>query len=72
MNLDEALRLTAGVVLVTAVVLTLTVSPHFIWLVAFVALNLMQSAFTRWCPAMTVLRRFVKSEQGGCAPSPQA
>ena len=26
-------------------------------LTAFVGLNLLQSAFTRWCPAMTIFRK---------------
>jgi hypothetical protein len=32
------------------------VSLYWLWLVVFVGLNLLQSAFTNWCPAMAILR----------------
>jgi len=32
-------------------------SPYWFLLTGFVALNLIQSAFTNWCPMMTFLRR---------------
>jgi hypothetical protein len=31
-------------------------SPYWLWLTVFVGLNLLQSAFTNWCPAMNILR----------------
>jgi hypothetical protein len=31
-------------------------SRYWLWLTVFVGLNLLQSAFTNWCPAMTILR----------------
>jgi hypothetical protein len=31
-------------------------SPYWLWLTVFVGLNLLQSAFTNWCPAMAILR----------------
>jgi hypothetical protein len=31
-------------------------SPNWLWLTVFVGLNLLQSAFTNWCPAMTIFR----------------
>ena len=57
MNLHRALRLLAGTVILISIALTLTVNKHFVWLTAFVGLNLLQSSFTNWCPAMTVFRR---------------
>jgi hypothetical protein len=35
----------------------MTVSPYFYWFTAFVGLNLFQSAFTNWCPMMTILSK---------------
>jgi len=32
------------------------VSLYWLWLTAFVGLNLLQSGFTNWCPAMSILR----------------
>ena len=33
------------------------VSPYWYLFTAFVGVNLLQSAFTRWCPAMTIFRK---------------
>jgi hypothetical protein len=39
------------------VLLGIYVHPYFLWFTLFVGLNLFQSAFTRWCPMMAILRR---------------
>ena len=57
MRLEEALRLVAGVFVTASVALGYFVSPWWFLLTGFVGLNLLQSAFTRWCPMMSVLRR---------------
>lgn len=57
MHLERMLRLIAGSVVLLSVALTWFVSPWFLLLTAFVGLNLVQSAFTNWCPMMTVLRK---------------
>jgi hypothetical protein len=36
--------------------LGLYVSPYFFYFTAFIGLNLVQSAFTHWCPMMSFLR----------------
>ena len=58
MNLDlnAWLRAIAGFFIVLSVVLGYTVSEYFYFFTAFVGLNLFQSAFTGWCPMMTLLR----------------
>ena len=56
MNVERALRLMAGVVIVVSLGLERWVSPYWLLLTAFVGLNLLQSAFTNWCPAMTTFR----------------
>jgi hypothetical protein len=33
------------------------VHPAWFWFTAFVGANLFQSAFTNWCPMMTILRK---------------
>jgi len=40
-----------------SIALGMTVSSYFYWFTAFVGLNLFQSAFTNWCPMMTILRK---------------
>ena len=57
MTVDRALRLMAGAVVLISLALAHWVSPNWLWLTAFVGLNLFQSAFTNWCPVMTVFRK---------------
>lgn len=56
MTLNAALRLMAGTVVTLSLVLSYYHTPAWLWLTAFVGFNLLQSAFTRWCPAITVFR----------------
>jgi hypothetical protein len=56
MTVNEALRAMAGVVVLLSLALGVWVSPYWLLLTAFVGLNLLQSAFTKWCPAMTAFR----------------
>ena len=57
MNLERALRLIAGTVVAISVTLAHFFNPAWLFLTLFVALNLIQSAFTNWCPAITLLRK---------------
>ena len=51
MSIDTAVLRFAGVMVLLSVVLTVWVSPLFVWLTVFVGLNLLQSSFTGFCPA---------------------
>ncbi len=65
MTLDRAVLAFAGVMILVSVVLTVYVSPLWMWFTVFIGLNLLQSAFTKKCPAAWVFSKFgVKS---GCA-----
>ena len=57
MTVNEALRAMAGIVVLLSLALGTWVSPYWYLLTAFVGLNLLQSAFTKWCPAMAVFRK---------------
>jgi hypothetical protein len=57
MNVNEALRMIAGIFILISVILAYTVSINWLLFTAFIGLNLLQSAFTRWCPMMTILRK---------------
>jgi hypothetical protein len=46
----------AGVMVLLSLVLAHYFSLYWLWLTVFVGLNLLQSAFTNWCPAMSILR----------------
>ena len=57
MTIDEALRAIAGAFVLLSVALGWFVSPYWFLFTAFVGLNLLQSAFTRWCPMISILRK---------------
>jgi Protein of unknown function (DUF2892) len=56
MTVERGLRLMAGVMVLLSITLTYYVSHYWMWLTVFIGLNLLQSAFTNWCPAMAILR----------------
>jgi hypothetical protein len=56
MTVERAVRLMAGVMVLLSLTLAHFFSPNWLWLTAFVGLNLLQSAFTNWCPAMSTFR----------------
>jgi hypothetical protein len=57
MDLNRWLRLIAGSFVLVSLILGYTTSPKWYLFTAFVGLNLVQSAFTNWCPMMTFLRK---------------
>ncbi|MGA3130683.1 MAG: DUF2892 domain-containing protein [Terracidiphilus sp.] len=56
MTVERGLRLMAGVMVLLSIALAVYVSHYWMWLTVFIGLNLLQSAFTNWCPAMSILR----------------
>ncbi|MGL4473309.1 MAG: YgaP family membrane protein [Shewanella sp.] len=63
MSLEKSIFVFAGFMVLLSLALTHWVSSHFIWLTAFVGVNLIQSAFTGFCPAAMVMRYCgIKSE----------
>jgi hypothetical protein len=56
MTVERGVRLMAGVMVLLSLALAHYFSLHWLLLTVFVGLNLMQSAFTNWCPAMSILR----------------
>lgn len=57
MTADNGVRVVAGCILLLSLLLTAWVHPGFVWLSVFVGVNLIQSAFTGFCPAAMILRR---------------
>jgi len=57
MTINEGLRAVAGLFVLASVALGLWVNPWFFAFTAFVGANLLQSAFSHWCPMMWVLKR---------------
>lgn len=65
MSLDRAVLAFAGLMIFVSLALTLWVSPYWMWFTAFIGANLMQSAFTGFCPAAMIFKLFGIKE--GCA-----
>ncbi len=56
MTVERILRAAAGIVVLVSLLLSLA-SPWWLLLTAFAGINLLQSAFTNWCPLMAVLKK---------------
>jgi hypothetical protein len=57
MTVDRAVLAFAGTMVLVSLLLTHYVHPGFVWLTVFVGANLVQSSFTGFCPAATLLRK---------------
>ncbi|MEA5478271.1 DUF2892 domain-containing protein [Pseudanabaena galeata UHCC 0370] len=55
-NQSQWLRLVAGSMVLLSLSLSL-INVNWLFLTAFVGLNLLQSAFTNWCPLIVVLQK---------------
>lgn len=70
MTVERALRMMAGTVILLSMALAKLHSHYWYYLTAFVGLNLLQSAFTNWCPAMVFFRKLgLKDSACGVLPS---
>ncbi|MDN3483898.1 DUF2892 domain-containing protein [Pseudoalteromonas sp. APC 3224] len=47
----------AGIMIIVSLLLQTYHDPKWIYFTAFIAVNLIQSAFTSWCPMITLLRK---------------
>lgn len=57
MTLDRAVLAFAGTMVLISLLLTYFVHPGFVWLTAFVGVNLIQSSFTGFCPAAMLFKK---------------
>jgi hypothetical protein len=57
MTVNQALRFIAGTFVLASILLAHFHHSYWLFFTGFVALNLMQSALTQWCPMMTLLRK---------------
>jgi hypothetical protein len=65
MTLDKAVLAFAGMMILLSLALTYFVSPLFWIFTAFIGLNMLQAAFTGFCPAAMIFKKL--GVQGGCA-----
>lgn len=71
MTTENAIRVLAGTMVLASVTLTHFVSPWWLLLACFVGLNLIQSAFTGFCPAEMILKKLGVTK-GDCCARPAA
>jgi len=65
--LNTYFRVIVGVMVLLSVVLSVYVSPKWMWFTVFIGVNLIQSAFTKWCLLETILMKLgIKKEGGSC------
>lgn len=57
MSIDRAMFAFAGAMVLLSVVLTQFVHPGFMWFTVFIGANLLQSAFTGFCPAAKIFSK---------------
>jgi hypothetical protein len=67
MTLNEWLRAIAGTFVLLSIALGWFVHPAFFLFTAFVGANLLQSAFTKTCPMIPILRKLGVREPGAHA-----
>jgi hypothetical protein len=65
MNIDRAVLGFAGLMVLASLLLATYVSAYWLLLTGFVGLNLLQAAFTGFCPAAKVFRKL--GLKAGCA-----
>lgn len=58
MGIDRIVMAFAGSVILVSLLAAQFLDPNWLWLTAFVGANLLQAAFTRFCPLALLLRRF--------------
>ena len=57
MKMEHYIRAIAGVFVLASLALSHFHSQYWLWFTAFVGLNLLQSAFTRWCLMEDILAK---------------
>jgi hypothetical protein len=57
LTVNRYLRAIAGSFVLISLALGHWVHPYWYFITAFVGLNLFQSAFTNWCPMITILKK---------------
>lgn len=74
MTVERAIRIMAGSFILVSLALGVEVSPlfvskNFLWLTVFVGANLLQSGFTRFCPAESIMVKMGLKHSDGASCS---
>jgi len=65
-NADRIVHTFAGTLILASLALAHWHSPHWLWLTAFVGLNLFQSGLTNWCLGTRILVKLGVKKEGAC------
>ncbi len=65
MNIDRLVFAFAGSFILISLALSQLHSVYWLWFTAFVGANMLQAAFTGFCPLAMILKKFGKTS--GCA-----
>jgi len=65
MNIDRIVFAFAGSMITISLILGSMVHPYWLFIAAFVGLNMLQAAFTKFCPLAIVLKKL--GAEPGCA-----
>lgn len=57
MTIDRFVMAFAGTMILASVLLSVLVSPLWLWLTAFVGFNMLQASFTGFCPLAIILKK---------------
>jgi len=55
--INRLIRAIAGTFILISLLLAIYVNQNWLWFTAFVAVNLLQSSFTKWCLMEDILRK---------------
>ena len=70
MNTEKGIRILAGTMVLASLALGLLVHKYWFFLTGFVGVNLIQSAFTGFCPAEMIMKK-CGMKSGGCCGAPK-
>ena len=72
MNIDRAVLTLAGSMVLLSLALSWLVSPYWLLLAAFVGANMLQAAFTGFCPAAMIFHKLgLKPGAAFCSQAPR-
>ena len=66
--LNKYFRVIVGTLVLLSVILAVYININWLWFTVFIGVNLIQSAFTKWCLLESILVKLgVKKEGAGCS-----
>ncbi len=66
MKIENQVRAFAGTFILVSLALSYYHHPYWLGFTAFVGVNLLQSAFTKFCPLEIILKKLQSDKSGSC------